>query len=377
MKHFGLRFTSLFFGLVFSAAATCAGASAAVHAGDQLFVTVFDHPELSGPISVDSSERISLPMAGNVYVRGLSADEIASRIQHRLAVYILKPAVSVQLKSEQASIFISGGPGGVLKYEPGETLTTALGDLAPRALELTTKDGALVAGDLSALQRSRIDLRRVGIVRDGARVGDFDVIAITASGKPSPRLSPSDTIVLIDKPVSVRVVGDVQRPGTAFLANDEPLSAAVAQSGGILPTAEVSNIELHRGERRLTLAAGDPMFNAPAAVGDEIVVHSAPHVSITGFVEKPGSVLLTTNGSLLNALYETGGPTKWADIRHVKVVSHNMTTSYDITGLLRGELSQNPQLSDGDLVFVPEGHKISFSSIFQNILSASFFLKPR
>lgn len=377
MKNLGSRFTLFFFGLVFSVAATCIGASAAVHAGDQLFVTVFDHPELTGPIAVDSGERISLPMAGNVNVHGLSTDEIAARVQRRLAFYIIKPSVSVQLKAEQASIFISGGPGGVLKYEPGEMLLTALGDLAPRALEVTSKDGGLVAGDLSALQRSRIDLRRVGVVRNGASIGNFDVVAIAAAGKSSPRLSPGDTIVLVDKPVSVRVIGDVQRPGMVFLANDEPLSAALAQSGGILPTAETSNIEFHRGERHLTLATGDAMFNAPAAVGDEIVVHSAPHVSITGFVEKPGSVLLTTNGSLLNALYETGGPSKWADIRHVKVVSHDKTTTYDITGLLRGDLSQNPQLADGDLVFVPESHKISFSSVFQNILNASFLLKLR
>jgi protein involved in polysaccharide export with SLBB domain len=369
------RLAPLFFGLVLSVGLTSVAASAAVHAGDQLVVTVFDHPELTGPVSVDSGGRISLPMAGNVDVRGLSPEKIANRIQRRLAFYILKPSVSVQLKAEEASIFISGGPGGVLKYEPGETLLTALGDLAPRAPEVASKDGALVAGDLSTLQRSRIDLRRVGIVRDGASVGNFDIVALEASGKAAPRIAPGDTIVLVDKPISVRVTGDVQRPGLAFLANDEPLSAALAQSGGILPTAETSNIELHRGERRLTLATGDSMFNAPAAAGDEILVHFAPHVSITGFVEKPGSVLLTTNGSLLGALYETGGPTKWADIRHVKVVSQHATTTYDLTGLLRGDLAQNPQLGDGDLVFVPEGHKISFSSVFQNILSATFLLK--
>ena len=375
MKPICSKMTPLFLGFAISVGFTSGVASAAVHAGDQLVVTVFDHPELTGPISVDSGERISLPMAGNVDVRGLSSDQIAARIQHRLAFYILKPSVSVQLKSEQASIFISGGPGGVLKYEPGETLLTALGDLAPRTPELTSKDGTFVTGDLSTLQRSRIDLRRVGIVRDGARVGNFDVVALAASGKSAPRLTPGDTIVLVDKPISVRVTGDVARPGMAFLANDEPLSTALAQSGGILPTAETSNIELQRGQRRLTLATGDSMFNAPATAGDEIVVHAAPHVSITGFVEKPGSVLLTTNGTLLDALYETGGPTKWADIRHVKVVSQHTTTMYDITGLLRGDLTQNPQLGDGDLVFVPEGHKISFSSIFQSILSASFLLK--
>ena len=35
---------------------------------------------------------------------------------------------------------------------------------------------------------------------------------------------------------------------------------------------------------------------------------------------------------------------------------------------MHGDTSQNPQLKDGDVVFVPEGHKVDSKSIFQSIL---------
>ena len=55
-------------------------ALASVHAGDELVVAVFDHPELSGPAVVDGSAHISVPLAGSVDVRGLEPDQIAARL---------------------------------------------------------------------------------------------------------------------------------------------------------------------------------------------------------------------------------------------------------------------------------------------------------
>jgi hypothetical protein len=32
-----------------------------------------------------------------------------------------------------------------------------------------------------------------------------------------------------------------------------------------------------------------------------------------------------------------------------------------------GDMSQNPTLKDGDSVFLPEGHKVDFSSVFYSL----------
>lgn len=349
-----------------------APASAAVHAGDQLFVTVYDHPELSGPVTIDTTERVSLPLAGAVDVRGLGTRQIAERIEQSLALYIRKPAVNVELKTQQFTIFIAGGPGGTLKYEAGETLVAALGDLAPRVAEVPGKDGALSAGDLSGLERSRLDMRRVGIVRDDRPLGTFDVISLLAAGKSGPVLQPGDTLAFVNKPNAVRVIGDVARPGLALLADDEPLSDALAQVGGPLPSAATANIVLKRGDQTQLLALGDATFNQPGRGGDSITVPAAPRVNIVGLVDKPGAVVLRTDESLLSALYEAGGPTKWADLTQVQVMQDGTKRSYDITRLVHGDVSQNPKLEDGDVVFVPEGHKVDFGQVFANIFAFAF-----
>ncbi len=347
-----------------------APALAAVHAGDQLFVTVYDHPELSGPVTVDTTEHISLPLAGAVDVAGLEPSQISARLRGRLATYILKPGVSVELKSQQLVIFVSGGPGGSLKYEPGENLIGALGDLSPRVQEIPVADGTLKSGDLTDLERSRLDMRRIGVVREGKSLGTFDAIQLAATGQGGPVLQPGDTLAIVDKPNQVRVIGDVRRPGFAYLSDNEPLADAVAQAGGISPTAATSNIELNRDGTTQMLALGDAAFNRPGKNGDTLTVPSAPRVNIVGLVANPGSVTLKTDPTLLSALYQAGGPTKWADLSKVQVMQNGTNAAYDITKLVHGDVSQNPQLKDGDVVFVPEGHKVDLSGFFQGILSA-------
>jgi protein involved in polysaccharide export with SLBB domain len=276
------------------------------------------------------------------------------------------------------TIFVSGGPGGVLKFQPGETLAAALADLplADRAPASADDSTARTADELVPLQTSRIDLRRVGVVRDDKSLGTFDASALSSNGESGPTLQPGDTIVLVDKPLAVHVNGDVQSPGVAYLWNDEPLSDALAQVGGPTPSAATSHIALTRGGVTQFVALGDPVFESPAVGNDAITVPAAPRVVVAGLVANPGAVTLKTNFTLLSALYEAGGPTKWADLSQVQVVSNNTKTTYDVNKLVHGASSQqNPELNDGDMVFVPEGHKIDTGGIFQGLLSALLIVK--
>jgi len=363
------------FGVLFAAIP----AAAAVHAGDQLVVTVYGHPELSGPVDVDGAERISLSLAGTIDVHALDLHQIADRITLALAPYVIKPAVDVQLKTQLPVLFVSGGPGGVLKYQPGETLAAALADV-PIAGRATVATLASVSNDdaarnLDQLATSRIDLRRVGVERDGKSLGIFDVTALSAKGESGPSLQPGDTIVLVDKPLAVRVAGDVRSPSIAHLWTDEPLADAIAQAGGLTSSAATSHITLRRAGVSQFVALGDPIFQEPASENDALSIPSAPRVAVAGLVDKPSTVVLKTNFSLLNALFAAGGPTKWADLSKVQVDSNGTRQSYNITKLVHGDMSQNPQLKDGDLVFVPEGHKIDYSQFLQNIVNMVWLFK--
>ncbi len=64
---------------------------------DQLQVTVWRNPELSGTPTVRPDGKITVPLAGEVAAGGRSAPEIAKAIEEKLAVYIRAPVVTVSI----------------------------------------------------------------------------------------------------------------------------------------------------------------------------------------------------------------------------------------------------------------------------------------
>jgi len=66
--------------------------------GDQLRVTVFGQPDLSGQFEVDGSGSISMPLVGQVEALGLTTPELEKRIVGLLeGDYILNPRVSAEV----------------------------------------------------------------------------------------------------------------------------------------------------------------------------------------------------------------------------------------------------------------------------------------
>jgi protein involved in polysaccharide export with SLBB domain len=333
-----------------------------VHAGDKLMVHVYNHPELSGPRAVDTAGNLTLPLAGQVAVAGSAPSAAADRIRTALAAYLRSPAVDVQVISQGDTIFVAGGPGGTLKYAPGATLATVLASLPPT-------DGTDIA-------HGRVDLRHVRLRRGTQELGPFDVAQLSASGTAGPALQPGDTIVLENKPIAVAVRGNVKTPGSAYLATDEPLGDAIVQAGGLLPGAATGHVALQRGGNVQYLTIGDDIMQKPATANDVLTVSPALHVTVTGSVATPGNAELKSNFSLISALYSAGGPQKNADLNAVHVVHDGQEKTYNLTAVLHGDTSQNPTLTEGDLVAVPEGRKkLDVGTIFQDLVSSIWLLK--
>jgi protein involved in polysaccharide export with SLBB domain len=358
--------------LALGGTAVCAPAGApsrdAVNPGDSLTVTVYNHPELGEQVKVDSRGGISVPLAGYLSVSGMSLAAIDALIGRRLAPYIKFPAVDVQAAGETQSIFVAGGPGGVLLFSPGETLATALEDVQ-KSLQRDDpqENNRIVINDL--IDHSRLDLRKVGVTRNGHLVGVYDTIAMRSTLDPGPVLHANDTIVFQNKPIAVLVSGHVAKPGHVYLDEAEPLSDAIEQAGGTSPGAASSHVVITLADQTTrTVTLGDPAFAKPATAGEEVYIPIAPRVQVNGLVAKPGPVELQSDFTLLGAINSAGGINKFANIKDVQLMRNGTTTSYDITKLTYGDMSQNPTLQDGDSIFLPEGHKIDFSTVFGTIL---------
>ncbi len=328
-------------------------AAPVIHAGDRVMVKVYNHPELSSTIAVDSRGFLPMPLTGALPAAGLEPAKLASNIQTGLKPYVRYPAVEVHIAGEGASVFVSGGPGGVIPYQPGQTLAAAISQIK--------------ADDGIDIMHSRVDLTRVGLQRDNRLVGTYDDVALSGRGEGGPALAAGDTILLVNKPVPVRVDGEINRPGTTYLDPHEPLSDSIAQLGGLTATAANAQVAVTRAGTTQLHGLGDAIFREPAQADDHVVIPTAPRVTIAGMVATPGSVVLKNDFTLLSALFNAGGPNKWANLKIVQVVHQTQRTQYDITKLTHGDMSQNPVLSDGDVVFVPEGHKIDLGTFFSAI----------
>jgi protein involved in polysaccharide export with SLBB domain len=330
-----------------------ASATPIIHPGDRVAIKVYNHPELSSTITVDSRGYLPMPLVGVVPAAGSAPETLASRIQAGLVPYIHFPAVEAQIAGEGSSLFISGGPGGVIPFQPGQTLAAAI--------------SGVKSDDGIDIMHSRVDLTRVGLQRDGRLLGEFDFVALSGRGQGGPGLAAGDTIVLVNKSVPVRIDGDITRPGTTYLDRSEPLSDAINQLGGLTATSANAQVAVTRDGATELHGLGDPIFREPAHDNDLVVVPTAPRVTIAGMVAAPGQVVLKNDFTLLSALFNAGGPNKYANLKIVQVVHRDTHTQYDITKLTHGDLTQNPVLHDGDVVFVPEGHKIDLSTFFSAI----------
>lgn len=337
-----------------------------IHVGDKLLVTVFNHADLSVQASVASSGDVTVPLAGTVRVEGLSEQNAAARIETALAAYLPHhPTVEVRVLQEGQSVFFTGFIVGVQAYQPGETLGSAIANI-------TTQPRTDAA--LDATRFGSIDLHSVRIERGSSTGAPIDVESLGRRGEAGPRLEPGDTVILIAKPVRVDVKGDVKTPSTIYVYQGETLNQAINAAGGYQATSSLINITLLRDGTERAVSAAGPEISGPAADGDVVTLHPAAHVSVVGSVEKPGDTTLQAGSTLLSALYSAGGPNKYADLRHIRVIHGSVQITADVSSLTHGDLSQDVAVHDGDVIFVPEGHKIDAGGFLQALTALKYLV---
>ena len=201
--------------------------------GDLLHLAMLGAPEFDHDTRVSASGKVSLPLAGEVKVAGLSIAEAEHVIADQLekAGMFVAPEVSLSIK-EYATVGISV-LGEVQK--PGIYLLIGehtLFDAISAAGGLTPKAGRFVA----ISHRGQPDKAETVAVRNGP---DGNV-----TGNVS--LAPGDTLV-ISKAGIVYVVGDVKQPAGIVMENPElTVLQAIAVAQGTNANAALGNARLLR-----------------------------------------------------------------------------------------------------------------------------------
>jgi protein involved in polysaccharide export with SLBB domain len=175
----------------------------------------------------------------------------------------------------------------------------------------------------------------------------------------------SGDIVAVE-PLTVRVtlLGAVQKPGTYEIPIGSRVMDLLSQAGGLLPTANMSNVSLNRKGEVLTLNLGklwegEMEQNPELQDGDLVLVPASQRIWVTGAVQRPGSFDYQPNMTVLDAISIAGGPRSLeeSDLSAVKIVSGDTVRTVNLEAAFRtGALSVEP-IRPGDIIIVPERAK--------------------
>lgn len=139
---------------------------------------------------------------------------------------------------------------------------------------------------------------------------------------------------------------------------DIDLSATVDRSGAIyiprVGSVRVSGVKYRdlQGYLKKAISKIYSNFELTASISQARAVQ----VYIVGHAARPGTYTLNAMGTLLNALFTSGGPDASGSMRNIQVKRGGETvTTFDIYDMLvKGDKSRDVPLQDGDVIYIPE-----------------------
>jgi polysaccharide export outer membrane protein len=292
--------------------------------GDVISVDMFNQPEISKAYRVLIDGTVSLPMVGNVPVRGLTLRQAADAISTRYAKYFRRPVVTTRLDANRpVTIGVSGQVFRPGTYLLGSDTSTGQGVQTSRvpkvSFAIQTAGGITPKADIRNVQIRRpqagrpdtiinVDLWR--IIREGdlsqdiaLRDGDSVVIpeSTTVTAAEATQLA---LTTFSPATINVNVVGEVKGPGLKQLIPNTPLNNAILAAGGFVPgRANPNKVKLIRlnpdgtvtqQELKIDLAQGISQEGNPTLQNNDVIV--VGRSGLASFSDTLGQVMSPFNG---------------------------------------------------------------------------------
>ena len=135
--------------------------------GDQLRITIFGQPDLSGQFEVDGTGSISMPLIGQVEALGLTTPQLENRIVEKLeGDYVLNPRVSAEVINYRP-YYILGEVNrpGEYPYNSGLTVVNAVA--AAGGWTYRARKNVVYIKSVGSLQEQAIELTTSTVVQPG------------------------------------------------------------------------------------------------------------------------------------------------------------------------------------------------------------------
>jgi polysaccharide export outer membrane protein len=152
--------------------------------GDEITVSVFGAPEMTGTGIVDAAGNFAMPLAGSVHVGGLSPEQVASSVETKLrGPYLKNPKVAVNVKqsANQKTVTIDGAV-----QQPG--IYPVVGKLTLQQAIATARGASDTANIRSVVVFRTVDNQKMAAM--------FDLRQIRAGKTPDPQIFGNDIVVV-------------------------------------------------------------------------------------------------------------------------------------------------------------------------------------
>jgi polysaccharide biosynthesis/export protein len=191
--------------------------SSLIHPGDQLAISVFEHPDLSQTAVVQADGTIQYPLVGRVLVGGMSAAEARDSLATALKKYLKHPIVSLAMQQQGTiGVMVLGNVKSPGKYQV-RTGARVADAVAAASGVATTGDYPIAQVQQSDGTMTPVNLQK--LLHDGDSTQNIEL--------------EDNAIVYVRgaETIRVQVLGAVSRPGNVEINKGDRLSMAVARAG--------------------------------------------------------------------------------------------------------------------------------------------------
>jgi polysaccharide export outer membrane protein len=250
--------------------------------GDSLYITVWDHPELSSPAGpqqqasangrmVRPDGTLFYPYAGITKAAGLTVEQLRSEITSKLTKYVEKPQVDVSLLAY-----------GVQRVTfRGAFVKTDAQPITVAPMTLMQAVGA------AAINTDQADLSDLTLTRDGREYHlDLDALSRAPHGLDDIWLKAGDRIFLpYNDRKEVYVLGEVNKPmAIPFKTSALTLTQSLGRAGGL---AQITS----KGRAVYVIRGVEDMEKEPATIYQLNASSPAAFALASNFTVRPGDVV--------------------------------------------------------------------------------------
>jgi polysaccharide export outer membrane protein len=220
-------------------------------AQDTLKVTVFDEPTLTGSFRIDADGSFAYPLLERVKAAGRTTADVRTEIQKRLAEFVQRPQVTVevdQFRARKVSVVGQVRSPGPITLIGQMTVLEALAQAGYMTADAGSEIQVLHQPDAGA---ARGATTRIAIADLQANRGDANIV-----------LREGD-MVIVDRAQKFTVSGLVRSPNQYVWERDMTVRVAIALAGGVTEKGSTRGILVYRNvsgkKERRNIGLDDPV----------------------------------------------------------------------------------------------------------------------